>query len=103
MLRGSVNEIAITAIISPTTIREPKFKQARSIIRQTQVVPSPHFSFIAAIFKLEPEKEKKTNFESKVSQHVRFSNKSFSSRQILKQNFYNVSDFKLKTFVLVGF
>ena len=71
-LSGSSNEIVMTAIISPTIIRKPTDKQPARMIMQKQVANSQQNPFKFAIFTLEPEKHKKSQFEPKFLEHVRF-------------------------------
>ena len=45
MLSGSVKDIAITALISPTTLKKLTNKQIPPFTEETKVVNSSHFSF----------------------------------------------------------
>ena len=106
MRSASLNKIAITAIISPTTKKLTK-KQTPPIIRETKVAKSSHSFFLLAIFMLKTENNLKKrfleqkiyttcqifnqklffllDFDLKISQQVRLLIEMFTTRQILNQ------------------
>ena len=93
MFIGSANEITITAIISPTSIKEPANKQIPPIITETKIEHSSYSSCNLDIFVLEPEKQSKNQI---------FYNKKVTC-QTMNGKTNNGSEFELKTLQGVRF
>ena len=109
MWSGSGNDIAITAIISPTTKKTNKETDSTDYQRNKNCKILTFFfynsHFYAGKWKTFEKSDSETkrnhnvsDFESNFFRLVRFSIKRFTTRQILNKVFYIMSDFKKKFF-----